>query len=1385
MDANTDDSSRPIKRAPVVYGKRSNFPPPAVMLPVDGQHQSFERRRGHHGPSQRRRSLSPSVHASDSEHSRSPAVADPFQFGFKHRLKELDEEFDHRDVPSYRPSPSPSREAVCVGPSQVKDPQSVSMGTPILSSEARRSSGSLSPTSSPPPTSLHTTSAQEHPPESPVVHRRARRVANPVSSDSEVAVPRDSSSVSPVRHAITTPHSRSSPTPPTSSEIPMVSRKSKGKAPARDVLPLVFDGERPLAVELPIKSKKMKRIEPLVRPKTRAPTKKERREVAFESSRIAANRPVEVIHTQEQKHSMAAFFGILRRDDIMIPTPGAELPSDPIERFSSPTDNSTRVPPLNTMFGAPTRILRASTHVGTSNRPSSEAFPPAADDSDDEMPSVTSIIQQESGKWQRLQAMKQVALQHGDNKKAFDVNSEDEDEDLLIVNDDMHAVAREEAAQRRLDKAHGSPVKNIATLRRINHPSVRPVVVSPRKLSKQALHELAQPSFARPGKSLKGQLTKKQLDQLMIMQHTEEQLKSIKRHEEEWVKGGGRLSRDTDGDGPQTSLSQKLGVYAELGLKAMDTGGAVEDEASADESDEDYTLDLRGSASPKPRNADEGDSEPSDKMEISQVPQPQIDDDGDEEVVAPLRRHKSGQRHPRVVLGSDDEERPLHVDMPSVQRDSTSSMESQTEDENDKENSVGLMYDRSEDKENKAVVRHELSSPEMTFGSRLGSVQAIEDGARRNLSLASAADFNETTSSSNEDVRLPLKDISKDDDDLFLPTPSAHAPFTEGHVHSAAILPPRLSTSTLSLGSPPLLRSERIGRIKRLSLGSENDENDPSGFKPLQPSFLERLRSQVSPEPSLAPIHPLPNGGFSQLFSAEDRTLTKPVGARGNDDLSLTLDVGLKPALEVNGTLRQKAETIFKKEQEYVVAAAAQQIDRPKDPIYVNDYGFLTQTRPEGSSPQVYRMTPSQASKFIGTQVHSTLTQPLSARPPLRTLSFTVSPELSPEPQPLRRLRKRSLSPLEQKFLGQNSNPVEKLNAFDILGKAPKPPPPKAQGEELGKSEFVVFEAEESDEDDMFGFGGPKKDDGEEEDDNEQDKIVEGLVDDAVMDAETEAPDLVLEKHREHVEEDDERLQKLHQDAVEGKFRMKRRGGGVDVEYESDEDDDDEARRIRQRMRKKRKIEGDSLEALGQNEETRAFYNTYHQDLIDENDEFGHLREDAAMPADDDDDAPAAEPEEQETVSVDEIRQRVREIAQSNLEVELLDPENTSWIDQSMMIEADDAVRVKVVDYRRSKPVARHPNAGQVDFDAEPGRHVENEQARKQMTSWAKNQSHRRQGTGRSGNSAAITGHTKVKTGGGSLRSKQTSNAASVSEARKTKTPSLLSMVPNRSGKFA
>lgn len=553
----------------------------------------------------------------------------------------------------------------------------------------------------------------------------------------------------------------------------------------------------------------------------------------------------------------------------MTPTLGSELPSDPIERFSSPTDNSARVPPRNTIFGAPTGLLRTSACVGRTNQPSSEspkALLPVESDSNDEMPSVTSIIQQESGKRQRLQAMKQSALQHAGTGQTLDVNSDDDD--LLVVKDDMHAVAREEAAQRRLDKAHGSPVKDMATLRRINHPSVRPAAVSPQKFSKQEWQELAKPSFARKGKGSNGQLTKTQLDRLMIMQHNEVQLETIKRHEEEWVKGGGKLSRDTGGDDPQTSLSQRLGAYAEQGLKVVEAGGTVGDEASDDESDEDYVPDLRGSASPEPMDADEDNGGLGDDMNISEVSQPQGDEEEEEEVVVPLRRNKSGQRHSRVVVGSDDEgEQPVHRNLPSVQKDFASSMESQTEDENDKENSAKLMYDRSEDKENKAVVRHERSPSEIAFGSRLGSLHGFKDGVRRSVSLASATGFNDSTSSPKGDVRSPLKDISKDEDDLFLSSPSRNSSFTEGLLRNTAISPPRPSTSTLGLGSPPILRSERIRRINRLSLDSENDENDPSGFKPLQPSFLERLQSQVNPEPSLAPIKPLANDGFSQLFS--------------------------------------------------------------------------------------------------------------------------------------------------------------------------------------------------------------------------------------------------------------------------------------------------------------------------------------------------------------------------------------------------------------------------------------------------------------------------------------------------------------------------------------
>jgi mediator of replication checkpoint protein 1 len=66
----------------------------------------------------------------------------------------------------------------------------------------------------------------------------------------------------------------------------------------------------------------------------------------------------------------------------------------------------------------------------------------------------------------------------------------------------------------------------------------------------------------------------------------------------------------------------------------------------------------------------------------------------------------------------------------------------------------------------------------------------------------------------------------------------------------------------------------------------------------------------------------------------------------------------------------------------------------------------------------------------------------------------------------------------------------------------------------LEKSEFVEAEAQESDDDEMFGFAGRKKDDGEEEDGDDLDKTLDTLVDDQEMDEETVNAELVHKKYQ-------------------------------------------------------------------------------------------------------------------------------------------------------------------------------------------------------------------------------------------------------------------------------
>ena len=87
-------------------------------------------------------------------------------------------------------------------------------------------------------------------------------------------------------------------------------------------------------------------------------------------------------------------------------------------------------------------------------------------------------------------------------------------------------------------------------------------------------------------------------------------------------------------------------------------------------------------------------------------------------------------------------------------------------------------------------------------------------------------------------------------------------------------------------------------------------------------------------------------------------------------------------------------------------------------------------------------------------------------------------------------------------------------NAFDVLrDAASKSKREREAKKDIGKSEFIEVEAEESDEEAMLGFGGAKRNDDDEGGSEDPNMVVEGLVDDRVLDDATQAADLVLEKH--------------------------------------------------------------------------------------------------------------------------------------------------------------------------------------------------------------------------------------------------------------------------------
>ena len=321
--------------------------------------------------------------------------------------------------------------------------------------------------------------------------------------------------------------------------------------------------------------------------------------------------------------------------------------------------------------------------------------------SDVEMPGIGEIIAakeaRESQRIQkeRLQQLKRNLLARQQQKQGStnagalqDIEQDSDDDELDVVPDTMHSVAREEAAARaaaghmrpstgrttqlRFAGVAASPQRNVAI----------PLIPSANESPEKRMSTAAQSSFlassransaaGRRGKRGAG-MTKAELER-MVLRNAEAQSEFLRREKEnEWVRRGGRVVgvMEAVGDEKVQALIGEALKHDE-GPQAQgdgdDDGGSDED----DENDADYVPVERGSASPRPITSQNqgGDEESQILIEEKMAHEGGHPDDeaaatteadSETESSAPeaMRMHRSRTARPRRgIIGSDDEDGP-------------------------------------------------------------------------------------------------------------------------------------------------------------------------------------------------------------------------------------------------------------------------------------------------------------------------------------------------------------------------------------------------------------------------------------------------------------------------------------------------------------------------------------------------------------------------------------------------------------------------------------------------------------------------------------------------------------------------------------------------------
>ncbi|KAK7060206.1 hypothetical protein VNI00_000971 [Paramarasmius palmivorus] len=1213
--------------------------------------------------------------------------------------------------------------------------------------------------------SLSTLTASQGPsspgePDSPIPTRRRitnRERQTTLHSDAE----EDSEDTSPTKHSfpIFTPPQVKSPTPPTPRDEDddmhlKASAKSKGKAPAtrQSVPPLQFENEttdasRKLGTKstekqpVKIKGKDSKTA------KTKKPTASERREADKERARMKAEKSAKVNWASGKVRNMATFMSSMASTNTsQTPANTTKVNSEDSDVESSPIMDFTSPVKAPVLAGSAPKDLRA-----------------ISSDSEDELPDIGKVL---AGYDKKKLLDYKLRLAAQSKKEA------DDDDDLEIVPSDAQ----------------------------VSKPLLKkPIPATENKVLPPPKHRVA-PIAKKPAQPKRVDDYNKDL--LARIRTEEDRVR--KRKEEEWVRRGGQLLKVE----PETDVALKLDWKEALAKKHFEALQAAGDASAAkdeDESDEDWTPndDLRGSASPEPGDdagTEDVDMKVEEKVEEDVMENDSVIEDGPSQEDAPMRVARSRPR--RAVVGSDtedenDENLPsrgrdigrvlvpgtsaiFDPDVPmagpsrlEARRGSCSSFEGGTEDEYDKENDTRRMYDHGEDKENTAVVRHSANDVRPPLGSRQGSLLGgLTDRSSNRLSMSPgglvATDDENDENNPGPTPRQPLKLLRSEDSLLTSPSKS----FFE-----------RLQGAGAQTHSRPEGEAPGPSLQPALNLSPNVVPHKGGGFSQFSDDEAENFAA------------PALQSGFADLFDANTQAnRTQSVGDDGGFgkpgkllSLGLTQDVEARPVLAINEALKREADEIFEKEQGYVVERAHRKIEH-KPELYINDAGFLTQTRPIDGTPVIYRPLPTQTqslslsrnatetSLLSGTQREQGWTPSTSThRTPFRDISLS-GPDFentlveSPTSGPRRRrlLKRRSSSPE-----GRQVSPTPSLtpgrsllDAFGIQQKKKQ----KRERKPLVNSEFVQGEAQESDEE-TFGFVKSRDDD---EDLNEDlDKTLETLVDDKEMDEDTVAEDKVLEKYKEQAELDDKANEELHMRAIQGELRKKRTHGlGID-DSDDEEDDEERARRIRRRMDRGARIDRQNIKELGDHPETLAFFNSYTKGVKDDDDnDLAYLQQQSAPDfvmgealqhqegADDEEDEESSGPGE---VNRSEILAQVRQIAQEKPAEDepAFNPRDVSWADVDDEVdEANVTVRVSLGKGSRISDRGVRRRDTEIDMDSQytqlerSSSIMDTEEGRSRMESWAKTEERMRTrgGNGRSVAGAAITGHRKLANGGGSLR---------------------------------